>query len=42
MSVRIERLVIRAETQIFGGQIRIDHFVRIQPILRIPGSFEFT
>src|SRR5579863_668156 len=38
----LERLVVRAEAQVFRGQVRIDDFVRVELVFRIPGGFEFA
>ena len=42
ISFGIDRLVVRAQAQIFGGQICVDHLVRIHLIVRIPRGLEFA
>src|ERR1700719_3217835 len=41
MSFWLQRLVIRAQSQILRRQIRVYHFARVQLIVGVPDSFEF-
>ena len=40
--VRLCRVIVRAEPQIFCWQVRLDHFVRIHAVFRIPRGLEFA
>src|SRR5258708_7019145 len=42
MSTGFERLVVSAQPKVLGGQIGIDYFVRIHPVIRIPHGLELT
>ena len=37
-----QRLVVRAQPQILGRQVGVDHFVRIHPVVGIPRRLEFA
>ena len=41
MGFGLERLIVRAQTQILGGQVGVDHLVRVHLIVRVPGGLEF-
>ena len=40
MRVRLHRLVVRAQPQIFRGQVRVHHLVRIHAVVRVPDGLE--
>src|SRR6266853_1758675 len=41
ISLQLERFVVHAKTQVFGGQVSVDNLVRVHLIVWIPGGLEF-
>ena len=42
ISFGVERFVVRSQAQVLGGQVGVDHLVRVHLIVRVPDGLEFN